>query len=71
MSSPKKMILEFPSMQAREDYIAKAQLSKFHRYRRAPWLAVEVDENEISTMKKEEGVKVFEDVKFQPVLENK
>ena len=69
MSSPKKMILEFPSMQAREDYIAKAKLNKFHRYRRAPWLAVEVDENEIATMKKEEGVKILEDLKFQPVLQ--
>jgi len=68
MSSQKKMILEFPSMQAREDYIAKAKFSKFRRYKRVPWLAVEVDENEIATMKKEEGVKVFDDIKFQPFL---
>ena len=68
MSSPKKMILEFPSLRAREDYIAKAKLSKFHRYKRVPWLAVEIDENEIAAMKKEEGVEVFEDLTFQPVL---
>lgn len=62
-----QVIIQFPTFEARDRWIDVLQGKVRIKYKRAPWLAADIEDNDASRLAREAGVKIVADSPLAPM----